>query len=104
LAAKGPALVHWVERTEDIEAELRDYSEPVELLSLSRGVHRWRMGVPHDGRFPGRGMLATLIQWQSGPHPATVLPDYGCSLKDFRHGRGWLEAVFSTPSGVRTIP
>jgi glyoxalase-like protein len=101
---QGPALVHWVERTGDLESELRNYSEPVEILSLSRGAHSWRIGVSRDGRLPGGGTLPTLIQWDAGPHPCEVLPDSGCALKDFRHRRGWLEADFSTPSGMRTIP
>jgi hypothetical protein len=102
--AQGPALVHWVERTGDIEAALRDYSQPVEILDLSRGAHRWRIGVPRDGSFPGAGALPTLIQWEAGPHPADVLPDSGCRLKDFHAGPGPMRADFSTPSGVRTIP
>jgi hypothetical protein len=100
--ARGPALVHWVERSADIEAALRDHPVPIEILELSRGAHRWRIGVPADGRFPPAG--ATVIQWLEGPHPAEVLPESGCSLKDFQPGTGPLQASFSTPSGMRTIP
>jgi hypothetical protein len=100
--AGGPALIHWVERTEDLDAALRDYSEPVEVLALSRGPYRWRIGVPRDGRLPGAGRLPTLIEWEGGLHPADALPESGCTLQAFRHA-GPLEAVFSTPSGVRTI-
>jgi Glyoxalase-like domain len=100
--ASGPALVHWVERTGDLDAALRDYSEPVEVLALSRGPYRWRIGVPRDGRLPGAGRLPTLIQWEGGLHPADALPGSGCTLQAFRHSSP-LEAVFSTPSGVRTI-
>ncbi len=100
--SRGPALIHWVERTDDLEAALRDYSEPVEILSLSRGPYRWRMGVPRDGRRPGGGRLPTLIQWEGGKHPAQALPPSGCSLERFEPG-DILEATFSTPSGMRTI-
>ena len=102
--ARGPELIHWVERTDDIEAALRDYSEPVEILSLSRGPYRWRIGVPRDGRRPGAGSLPTLIQWEGGLHPAEALPDSGCALEGFGPEKGRLTARFSTPAGVRTIP
>jgi hypothetical protein len=101
--ACGPALIHWVERTDDLEAALRDYSESVEILSLSRGPYRWRMGVPHDGRRPADGRLPTLIEWQGALHPAQALPPSGCRLERFDHAQGTLGATFSTPSGMRTI-
>jgi len=100
--AGGPALIHWVERTEGLDATLRDYAEPVEVIAFSRGPYRWRMGVPRDGRLPGAGRLPTLIQWEGGLHPAADLPESGCMLQAFRQASP-LEAVFSTPSGVRTI-
>jgi hypothetical protein len=102
--AKGPALIHWVDRTDDLEAELRGYSEPVEILSLARGPYRWRMGVPHAGRLPAQGREATLIEWQGGLHPSAALPEAGVSLVQFSHGQGALSATFVTPAGERTIP
>lgn len=102
--AKGPALIHWVDRTDDLDAALRDYSEPVEILSLSRGAYRWRMGVPHGGRLPAQGREATVIEWLGGLHPAQALPETGVSLLEFRHAQGGLSATFVTPAGQRTIP
>ena len=100
---QGPALIHWVERTSDLEAALKDYSEPVEILSLSRGPYRWRMGVLRDGRRPGGGSLPTLIQWEGRLHPAGALPESGCRLESFAQANGRLTAGFATASGVRTI-
>ena len=40
--ARAPSLIHWIERTDDLEAALRDYSEPVEILEFSRGPYRCR--------------------------------------------------------------
>ena len=102
--AKAPELVHGVERTDDLEAEVRDYSERVEILSLARGNYRWRMAVPPDGRIPGNGSLPTLIQWEGGLHPADALPESNVRLAGFEQRHGVLSATFSTPSGVRTIP
>jgi hypothetical protein len=100
--ARGPALIHWVERTDDLEAALRSYPEAVEVLDATRGDLAWRITVPRDGRLPGRGALPTLIQWK-GRHPADRLPPSGCELLDFRT-EGSLRAVFSTPGGRRSLP
>ena len=101
--ANGPALIHWVDRTDDLERALEGYADEVEVLSLSRGHYRWRMGVPRDGHLPANGAAATIIEWQ-GPHPWDALPETGISLLKF-HPRGdSLSATFVTPSGTRTIP
>jgi hypothetical protein len=100
--ALGPDLIHWVERTDDLEAELRGVDEPIEILSLARGPYRWKIGVRGDGGLPGAGTQPTLIEWQGGLHPADNLPDAGCVLTGFRHDAG-LEATFETPSGPRTM-
>jgi hypothetical protein len=100
--AKEPALVHWVERTDDLEAELAAYPERVEILCLQRGPYRWRMGVPRDGRFPATGKVATLIQWEGGLHPADRLPVSGCEMVHFTPGER-PSATFRTPGGTRTI-
>jgi hypothetical protein len=101
--AKSPALIHWVERTDDIEAALRDYPEIVEVLALQRGPYRWRIAVPPDGRRPGGGTLPTLIQWEGGLHPAGALPDTGVRLAAFTREGEHLSATFETRAGRRTI-
>ena len=79
--ADGPALVHWVARTDDIEAAIAATTpSPPPILALSRGAFRWRIGVPLDGRLPRGGIAPTLIQWFTR-HPADVLPDSGCRLE-----------------------
>ncbi|HSN22206.1 MAG TPA: VOC family protein [Usitatibacter sp.] len=101
--AHGPLLLHWVARTADIEAELRDYPEPVEVLDLTRGEYAWRIGVPRDGRLPCGGACPTLIEWKGRLHPTDRLPPPGCGLLELRT-EGPLRAVFSTPAGRRTLP
>ena len=101
--AQGPVLLHWVERTADLEAALREYPEAVEILDLARGDYAWRIGVPRDGRLPCAGARPTLIQWKGPLHPAQRLPPSGCALLELRTG-GALRAVFSTPGGRRTLP
>ena len=99
--ARGPALVHWVERTDDLEAALRGYPEAVEILSFTRGPYRWRMAVPRDGSLPANG---TLIQWEGGLHPWDALPETHVSLLEFSPAKGPLSATFVTPAGRRSIP
>ena len=100
--ATSPKLIHWVERTEDLDEEARIYSGDIEILSLGRGPYRWRIAVPRDGAIPGSGSLPTLIQWE-GPHPADRLPPSGVTLERFDNAGGRLTAVFSTPLGTRTM-
>jgi hypothetical protein len=80
--AAGPALVHWVARTDDLDGARA--AEPVlvgEILALSRGDYRWRIGVPADGALPAAGAFPTLIQWEGDRHPAAALPASGCRLE-----------------------
>jgi hypothetical protein len=77
----GPALVHWVARTDDIGAARAGHPGLVgEVLALSRGEYRWRIGVAPDGSLPAAGAFPTLIQWEGDRHPASSLPDSGCRL------------------------
>jgi len=76
--ASGPALVHWVARTQDIDAARAAHPDLVgEVLALSRGDYRWRIGVPPDGSLPGGGAFPTLIQWEGDRHPASAQPSSG---------------------------
>lgn len=99
---RGPVLLHWVERTDDLEAALRDYPERVEVLEATRGDLAWRITVPPDGRLPCAGACPTLIQWR-GPHPTDRMPPSGVELVELSK-KPPLEATFSTPSGRRKLP
>ena len=79
--AKGPALIHWVVRAQDIDAALDAVGgERPEVLPLARGAFRWKIGVPADGHLGHAGLDPTIIQW-FGQHPAEVLADSGCRLQ-----------------------
>ena len=110
--ASGPALVHWVARTQDIDAARASTPALVgEVLALSRGDYRWRIGVPPDGALPEQGAFPTLIEWR-GPHPAQRLPDLGVRLEwlAIRHPRAagieaeLAEAGFERHPGLRFAP
>jgi hypothetical protein len=79
--AVGPALVTWVARTDAIEGALSALAigEP-EVLALSRGAYRWRIGVAASGALALGGVAPTLIEWE-GDHPAAALADTGCRLE-----------------------
>jgi len=99
--ARGPALVHWMERTDDLDAELANYPADVRVQSFTRNGLRWRLALTADGSFPGCGTLPTLIQWE-GARPCDTLPDSGIRLEGLDPCP--LAARFSTPLGVRTMP
>lgn len=85
--AQGPALIHWVARCDDLEAELAALRaqgiDAGEALAAERetpaGLLRWRIGVRTDGRRLAAGALPTLIEW-GARHPADTLPDVGVVL------------------------
>jgi hypothetical protein len=96
---QGPALIHWVVRTEAIEEEARRSPDAIEVLALSRGDYRWKIGVPADGSLPGDGTRPTLIQWEGEAHPAAALPDSGCLLEALATAGSSLRARIATPGG-----
>lgn len=72
-----PGLATWVARVDDIHAAAAAMNIPAKLIKpMGRGALNWLITIPDDGRLAG----PVLIQWQSGPHPATNLPDAGCAL------------------------
>jgi hypothetical protein len=79
--ARSPALIHWVVRTDDIARAIESTgSAACDVLSLSRGNFRWRIGVPPSGALSRDGIAPTIIQWDGGGHPSDFLPDAGCRL------------------------
>jgi Glyoxalase-like domain len=72
--AHGPALIHWVARTANIERACRLCGDQHgDIVSMERGSLRWRISVPGNGQMPGRGLLPTLIQWDGDLHPTHML-------------------------------
>ena len=101
--AQGPALVHWVARSDDLDADVKQSAEPFDILSMARGDFRWRIAVPPDGRFPAKGSLPTLIQWEGEAHPASRLPDSGCRLLRFSCTEDALSALIGTRGATRLL-
>lgn len=80
-AASDPRLACWVARTDDIHAALRACSAPLgPAQAMSRGALEWLISIPEDGRLPFGGAAPALIEWHTAVHPASGLPDMGCSL------------------------
>ncbi|HYD66926.1 VOC family protein [Azospirillum sp.] len=82
LRARGPRLVTWVARTDDIRATAA--ASPVDLgpaERMSRGELEWLITIPADGGLPDHGAMPTLIQWpEDRPHPASGMRDLGFRL------------------------
>ena len=79
--AQGPALVTWVVRSDDIDAAVGALAggKP-EILAMSRGAYRWRIGVPPSGALAQAGTSPTAIEWLTD-HPTVAMPDPGCRLE-----------------------
>jgi hypothetical protein len=70
-----PRLIHWVARTEDIDAAAARCPFALGTVRpMARGDYRWRITVPEDGALPAGGVVPTLIQWDVPMHPADGLP------------------------------
>ena len=78
--ARGPALVHWVVRTDDIARDAALLAPEVEVLEMQRGDFRWRIGVAPGGLFADEGTRPTLIEWL-GERPSRILPETGIRLQ-----------------------
>lgn len=77
----GPArLTNWAVRVPDLhEALLHAPKGTGDELPLERGVYRWDMAVPTDGRLPFTNCAPGLLSWH-GDMPAPALPDQGLRL------------------------
>jgi glyoxalase-like protein len=78
---EGPRLVHWVARTDDIDATKARARIGLGVVHpMARGDLHWRITIPGDGHLPGAGLVPTLIQWSDGTHPTDRLADSGIRL------------------------
>jgi hypothetical protein len=79
--AISPRLLTWVVATDDIETALRQVPHAAgPAIMVTRGELEWLISVPPDGAMPFDGTFPTIIEWPRGPHPASRMPDLGCSL------------------------
>jgi hypothetical protein len=91
-----PLLIHWVARTEGIDAAITACPLPLgPVHAMARGDYRWRMTIPDDGTLPAKGIVPTLIQWDVPDHPAETLPSAGVTLAQ-------LAATCPDPAPVRS--
>ncbi len=79
--ARSPRLWTWVARCADLDQALCEVDGSAgPAVRVTRGALSWRIGVPDDGSMPFDGAFPTLIEWPPGPHPASRMPERGCSL------------------------
>jgi hypothetical protein len=76
-----PRLITWAIRTNRIEEAARRSTYPLgEVKPMNRGNLHWRLTLTGDGHLPQGGLVPFLIQWDVEPHPASAMPESGCSL------------------------
>lgn len=123
-----PRIGNWICRCEDLDVAVAALPQAGQPVALSRGAVRWRMAVPETGRLPHDNRFPALMEWQTRPTPAEVLPQTGCRLVRlvichpeakaleselashlsdprlvFEEGASAIVAQIETPSGLRTL-
>jgi len=86
--ATTPRLVHWVARSDDVEATVAALravdADPGRIVAAERmtprGMLRWRITLPGDGHRPSAGAMPLWIQW-AGVHPSDALPASGIAIE-----------------------
>jgi hypothetical protein len=76
----APGLAAWVARTDAIEAAAALSPVFGRVEPMTRGALGWRITLTGHGELPFDGIAPLLIQWDPGPHPASLLADSGCAL------------------------
>ena len=78
----APRLLTWVVRTSHIAEIFLASRRPLGAIEpMTRGELRWLLTFPNDGSLVDGGMIPSVIQWPSGPHPASRMRDLGCTLE-----------------------
>ena len=75
--AQQPQFIHYLARTDDIDAALASLRYEVGQPSrMTRGELQWRITALGNGRPPESGLLPTIIQWDvpAAMHPSAKLP------------------------------
>lgn len=71
-----PRLTNWVAACDDIATEVTLSPQGIGIpVALTRGIYRWQMAVPADGKLPFDGAHPALIQWRGPNHPTQALPE-----------------------------
>ena len=89
--AHGPRLVHWAARCTDIAAaHAALLAAGVDCGAVQhaeratpRGVLRWQISVPADGRHPLGGVGPALIEWGAA-HPSDAMDETGVAILTLR--------------------
>lgn len=77
----GPMrLTNWIVASDDLATDVSRRPEIGAPLSFQRGVYRWQMAVPADGKLPFDRVHPAVIEWAGSAHPAPVLPDHDVRL------------------------
>jgi hypothetical protein len=81
-----PKLLTWVVGTPNLDksiSALQSLGIHVgNAVELRRGDLQWRLSVPEDGALIEHGVIPSLIEWQSGTHPAGAMQSNGLHLQE----------------------
>jgi hypothetical protein len=101
VAGQPARLATWVARTDNIYDACAASPLPLGHIEvMTRGQLQWMISIPAEGGLVMQGIAPALIQWETDKHPASGLPDSGCSLvhmeafhSDAQAGRDLLEKI-----------
>jgi hypothetical protein len=78
LKRRGPHLLSWVARTNDIQAANKVFGN--HIADFKRAQYRWQMALPEGGKLHEGGAVPLVMEWRSVLHPCQALPDAQCRL------------------------
>ena len=123
-----PRITNWVCRSKNIKFEVKNiFSESTQIIKMKRNQLKWLMTVPRNGILPFGGAFPAVLQWETNPPVAQLVPSK-CRLKhmtifhpevielqkkiqSFKDPRISFEpndkvtffAEFDTPNGIRSL-
>jgi hypothetical protein len=78
-------LIAWVARSNNLDADAVHLPTATMAHPMQRGELHWTFLFTRDGSRIAHGLLPNLIAWDADTaHPATRLPDNGCTLMGLR--------------------
>ncbi len=76
-----PRITNWICRSENIYSDTKNiFFESTEIIKMKRNQLQWLMTVPRNGILPFDGAFPAILQWETIPPIANLVPS-GCDLR-----------------------
>jgi len=95
-----PTLLGWVVNTDNLTRLISETHYSMgQIEHMTRGKLQWLFSLPEDGRLLAGGLVPYAIEWQTAPHPSTMMANLGCHLLkiDLYHNHpAWLHTILKS--------